>query len=66
MTPGQPAIALFAADREYLAAVTVVGSRHVRSPGLLDGDVLLAEPERLIHWLAVTVGTSHGPARLPL
>jgi hypothetical protein len=60
MTPGEPTIALFGADRQYLAAITVVGSGHVRSHGLLEGDALLAEPERLIRWLAVIVGSDHG------
>jgi hypothetical protein len=60
MTPGGPTVALFAAGRRYLAAVTVVGPDRVRSHGLLVGDVLLAEPERLIHWLAVTTGSSDG------
>jgi hypothetical protein len=58
MTPGEPTVALFAADRQYLAAVTLVGSNRVRSYGLLEGDVLLADPERLIRWLAVTRGNS--------
>ena len=57
MTPGEPTVALFAVGRRYLAAVTLVGSDHVRSHGLLEGDVLLAEPERLGHWLAVTAGS---------
>lgn len=60
MTPGDPTVALFGADRQYLAAITVVGPGHVRSPGLLEGDVLLAEPERLIRWLAVTAGSVRG------
>jgi hypothetical protein len=60
MTPGEPTVALFAGGRQYLAAVTVVGSNRVRSHGLLEGDVLLAEPERLIRWLAVTTGNSEG------
>jgi hypothetical protein len=55
MTPGEPTAALFAAGRQYLAAVTVVGP-HARSHGLLNGDVLLAEPERLIRWLALSTG----------
>ena len=61
MTPGEPSIALFAAGRDYLAAVTVVGPDRIRSDGLLDGDVALADPERLARWLAVTVGTGHQP-----
>ena len=58
MTPGEPTVALFAAGRQYLAAVTDVGSSRVRSHGLLGGDVLLAEPERFIRWLALTTGDS--------
>jgi len=58
--PGEATVALFAAGRQYLAAVTVVGSHRVRSHGLLEGDVLLAEPERLIRWLAVTTGEGDG------
>jgi hypothetical protein len=61
MTPGEPSIALFAAGRDYLTAVTVIGPGRIRSYGLLDGDVLLAEPERLARWLAVTAGTGHWP-----
>jgi hypothetical protein len=57
MTPGGPSIALFGAGRDYLTTVTLVGSSRIRSHGLLDGDVPLAEPEHLTHWLAVTVGT---------
>jgi hypothetical protein len=49
MMPGDPTVALFAAGRQYRAAVTAVAPDRVRSPGLLEGDVLLAEPERLIH-----------------
>ena len=60
MTPGEPTVALFAAGRRYLIAVTVVGSNRVRSDGLLEGDAPLAEPERLIRWLAVTTGNSDG------
>jgi hypothetical protein len=58
MMPGEPTVALFAAGRQYLAAVTVVGSHHLRSHGLVDGDVELAEPERLIRWLALTTGNA--------
>ena len=46
MTPGEPTVALFAPDRQYPTSVTVVGSNRVRSHGLLQGDVLLAQPER--------------------
>ena len=56
MAPGEPTIALFAAERRYLAAITLVGWGHVRSPGLLEGDVLLAGPARFVRWLAVTGG----------
>jgi len=67
MMPGEPTVALFAAGRRYLAAITIVGSAHVRSLGLLEGDVLLAEPERLIHWLTVTTGSkSFGSDRATL
>jgi hypothetical protein len=59
-TPGDPTIALFAAGRQYRAAVTAIAPDHVRSPGLLDGDVLLAEPERLTHWLAAMARSTHG------
>jgi hypothetical protein len=53
MTPGDPTVALFAAGRQYRAAVTTaIAPDYVRSPGLLEGDTLLAEPERLAHWLA--------------
>jgi hypothetical protein len=53
MMPGEPTVALFAAGRQYLAAITVVGP-YARSHGLLNGDVLLAEPERLM--LALSTG----------
>ena len=59
-TPGDPTIALFAADRQYRAAVTAIAPDHLRSPGLLEGDVLLAEPERLIRWLTATARSTHG------
>jgi len=63
MTPGDPTVALFAARRQYRAAVTAIAPDHVRSPGLLEGDALLAEPERLAHWLAGAHGvTSAGIA----
>lgn len=60
MTLGDPTVALFAAGRQYRAAVTAIAPDHVRSPGLLEGDVLLAEPERLAHWLTATAGSTNG------
>lgn len=57
MTPGDPTLALFSPGRRYLTAVTVVGPDFVRSPGLLEGDVPLAEPQRLLDWLAAATGT---------
>ena len=56
MTPGQPTVALFASGRRYLAAVTVLRPGRVRSEGLLNGDVLLAEPGRLMTWLGSAGG----------
>jgi hypothetical protein len=54
MTPGEPTIALFTGERRFLGAITLVGSGHVRSHGLLEGDAQLADPGRLSRWLADT------------
>jgi hypothetical protein len=58
--PGGPTIALFAADHRFLAAVTLVGWGHIRSPGLLEGEVLLVAPARFLQWLAGPGGFGRG------
>jgi hypothetical protein len=49
---GGPAIALYGADRQYLAAITIVGPDRLRSHALLEADVLLADPERMLTWIS--------------
>jgi hypothetical protein len=59
MMPGGPTVALFAIGRRPLATVSAVGRDYVRSPGSVTGDVLLAEPERLVRWLALVSDPTH-------
>jgi hypothetical protein len=63
MMPGRPALTAFASGRRYLAAVTVLRPDRVRSEGLLNGDVLPAEPGRLITWLGSAGGWQRSTGR---
>jgi hypothetical protein len=56
MTPGQPTVAPFASGRSTSLPSLSFAPGWVRSEGLLNGDVLLAEPGRLITWLGSAGG----------
>ncbi len=60
MTPGEPTFAFYAADRLHLASITLLRPDWERSLALLEGDFLLANPERTLKWLASVTAAEDG------
>jgi hypothetical protein len=52
MTFGEPTIGLYASERRFLGAVTLLLPDYIRSSALFDGDALLVDPTGLAAWLA--------------